>query len=375
MSYKNKIDFLSLNEEVSKNLSIILNHFGIKYIYQKGIYSFPCPIHGGQDNNCRIRVTSKTCRWVCWSNHCERDCGNTIYGFICGLLKKENPEATKIDAALVCMEILDLKEEDFYGSSSNLDRINFVNMCRNNKSNHQTKKMFTRKELRNILNIPSAHFINRGYTPEILDKYDVGFCSNGNTDIRDRVVFPIYDDNHEFVIGTVSRTLKPKCPKCNRYHSFDEKCPETDFEKSKSVKWKISFDFNASETLFNYWFAKEYIKNDSTVILLEGQGDVLKLEQAGIHNSLGIFGTSLKTGQFRKLQTTGAMNVILALDKDGPGQEAQSKIEQQLRRYYNIFKADIPEGKDVGDLNEQQIKDIFLPILERINNETKNLVS
>ena len=348
---------------------MILNYFGVKFRYHRGVYSFPCPIHGGSGYNCRISPNKQYCNWVCWSNRCEEECGKTIYGFICGLMKQENPEANKMDAVNFCLDFLKLDEDKLNETSHNIDRSNFVSMVREQGTREKNKRLFSRKKMRERLNIPSSYFVNRGYSPEILDKYDVGFCHYGSSDMRDRVLFPIYDDNHEFVIGTVGRTLKPRCDKCGQYHEYQTGCPTS----GSHGKWKNSFDFEAGNVLFNYWFAKEPIRKSQTVILVEGQGDVLKVEQAGIHNSLGIFGTSLKEGQQKKLQELGVMSVILALDADKAGEKANKKIESQLRRYYNLYRADIPEGKDVGDLTEEEIRSIFEPILKKVNYESTNI--
>ena len=44
-------------------------------------------------------------------------------------------------------------------------------------------------------------------------------------------------------------------------------------------------------------FAKEFIKESGIVILVESPGNVWRLEEAGVHNSVAIFGSSLADRQ------------------------------------------------------------------------------
>ena len=62
-------------------------------------------------------------------------------------------------------------------------------------------------------------------------------------------------------------------------------------------KWRHNKDFKTQEHLYNMWFAKEFIQSTRTAIIVESPGNVWRLEEAGIHNSVAIFGTNLSIKQ------------------------------------------------------------------------------
>lgn len=142
-------------------------------------------------------------------------------------------------------------------------------------------------------------------------KYDVGFCDNCDKEMFGRTVFPVYDDHHEFMVGCVGRT-----------------------ETGHPDRW-INFGFEAKNYLYNYWFARNFIKESKTVILVEGAKDVLRLEEYEIHNSVGCFGAHLTDGQQIILERSGAMNIITMYDPDEAGNEARNQVER-LKRFFNI---------------------------------------
>ena len=127
-----------------------------------------------------------------------------------------------------------------------------------------------------------------------------------------------------------------KCDKCSAYHNPTHNCPQ----KEKSwlySKWKHSSDFKTQNYLYNMWYAKKYIKKTATVIIVESPGNVWKLEQAGIHNSVAVFGTNLADRQKMIIDISGAMNIITVMDSDDPGQAGAKKIYDKCNRTYNVL--------------------------------------
>lgn len=341
MNSLKQIDFQSLNERMSEEIERVLDYFGIEYKLHGHSYQMKCPIHNGKDENLKIHKVNDFLCWKCYSRHCEDDTSSSILGLIWGILKIDNPEITFIEACDFCMEFLGIDTEELKQRSSTIDRRNFIRM--NESKDKEFEKLFTRESFRNKVKIPSSYYVSRGYSKDLLDKYDVGF-SVGVAGMKNRVVFPVYDENHEYVIGVVGRAL-------NKHED----------------KWKNSLNFYSGNTFFNLWYAKDKIRNCGTAILVEGQGDVLRFEQAGIHNSLGVFGDRLTEKQLEILVSLGVMNVILAYDNDEAGNIANEKIKEQVKRYFNAEIARLPENKDVGDLEDSEVRNIFVPILERFS--------
>jgi DNA primase len=189
------------------------------------------------------------------------------------------------------------------------------------------------------LEIPSKYFIDkRQYKPETLVAFDIGECYNPNKQMFNRAVVPVYDENHNY-IGCVGRSLD---------------------DDNKKYKWVNSKGFKKSCYLYGLWIAKPYIEKTSTVILVEGQGDVWRLYEAGIKNSVGIFGADLSDDQLITLESLSIFNVVILTDTDEAGTKAANSIIQKCGRRFNYYRPKI-STKDVGEMTIEQIESELKP--------------
>lgn len=362
-----------LNETIVSNIISILDHFNVSYKEYNNRIALSCPIHGSNNDeslSISLKDNSKGI-WKCWSNHCEEELiqdgegqrkrGKFVTSLIRELLKiKYSKDFTYIDTIKWCSTFLNVKltSED----QKNLEYIKIGRIL--SKERVSEEDGITRSLIRSKLKIPSKYFIDRGFSPQILDKYDVGYCGTPKKEMYTRVVVPVYDDNHKYMVGCVGRNINPKCPKCGKFH-MKNKCPSNPIEKKWSNKWINSDKFNCANYLYNFWFAKDHIAKTGTVILVEGQGDVWKLEESGYNNALGLFGDDLNDQQKIALDSLNAFNLILAMDSDDAGIKGKKRIIEKCERYYNIYPIDLPK-KDVGDMTICEIKNIFDKILEKL---------
>jgi DNA primase len=123
--------------------------------------------------------------------------------------------------------------------------------------------------------------------------------------------------------------------------------------------------FNADAYLYNYWNAQEYIKQTGTAIVVEGPGDVWRLEEAGIYNSLALLKAVLSPGQRMVLESSGAINLVIATDMDEAGNKGARSINEQCKHLFNTTRMAY-EGNDPGSLTIEQVKETFLPVLEKL---------
>ena len=216
---------------------------------------------------------------------------------------------------------------------------------------------WTKEKLRGMLEFPCEYYLNRGYSKDILDKYDVGLYKK-----RNRVVVPVYDDNYKYVAGFLGRSIWGQCDKCKKWHEPNLKCPSTSYEIKECEKW-LNGSFQSTNYLYNYWFAVEHIRKSGVAILVEGAGDVWRLEQNGIHFSLALFGTDMTDAQRVLLDRSGAMSIIVMLDSDKAGQEGAKKLKSQLGRQYRMYFPKIKQ--DAGELNQDEITEDIKPIIEK----------
>lgn len=378
-------DYDDIIEQTTDAITDILEHFNIEYVLYADRVSFSCPIHGSDNpESLSIFTTghSTVGNWKCWTNGCEseivedtindevvsRERGRTIFGFIRGLLGVEYDRHVEYSEAIQwCKNFLGYKEtpKTIQADDQLLKKkfVKDVNILL--KQRKALEGEITRNDIREKLKIPAQYFVGRGFSTEVLDRYDVGFCETRKTQMFNRVVVPVYDDNYETMIGCVGRTIQPLCHKCSKYHYPDRKCPSNNLERMWASKWVNSKGFNAESTLYNIWFAKKYITECGMAILVEGQGDVWRLEEAGIHIGLGLFGDSLSDEQKMVLDSSGALTLLILTDEDDAGQKARKRIYEKCKRSYNCIFVDLPK-KDIGDMTVQQVKYFLQPKLEKV---------
>jgi DNA primase len=359
------------NDKICDHLEDILDHFGIKYKVYNNRYSFPCPIHAGdkKDGVSLFKKGQKSSgNWVCWTNHCEQEFGKSTVGFVKGCFESLEDKKLEFPQLVRWLEGLIGENLQIDDPTDYRPKKQSIYLSNNLTEENKVHKGVDRHLVRSRLKIPSDYFIKRGFSQNILDKYDVGLCLDRGKQMYGRVVVPVYNDSWTEMIGCVGRTLSPKCDICNKYHGPHETCPISSYAEYQAAKWINSKGFNSEHYLYNFWHAKDFINLYKTAILVEGQGDVWKLEEADIHCGLGLFGTSLTPYQKIKLEKTGAINIIIATDNDPAGIEAKYNLTEQLERLYNIETIVLP-SKDVGELTIEQSKEIFLPILNKLNKD------
>ena len=145
-----------------------------------------------------------------------------------------------------------------------------------------------------------------------------------------RVVVPVYDECYNYV-GCVGRSVN----------------------ENMKPKWLHSKGFKKS-VLYGLNIAKEEILRTNTAILVEGQGDVWKMHQAGYTNTVGIFGSSINEEQLILLESSGALNIVILTDSDEAGNKAYEQIVKKCGRRFNYLRPQISH-KDVGDMSIEQI--------------------
>ena len=320
----------------------LLSKLEIDYRDHYNRLSGTCPVHDG-DNETALSIFIDAGNWKCWTHSCEENYGNDLIGFIRGVLSNINgEEVTFKDAVEWSCSFLKIGST---GGDDNYDRMNKKRFSFQskifNEDTPEQKSSVTRNQIRNRLEIPSGYYIDRGFCPETLDKFDVGLCVTKNKLMYNRVVVPIYDDSHKYMVGCIGRKVR----------------------EGKDPKWLFSLNFHKRYYLYNYWYAKKYIEDIQSVVLVEGQGDVWRLEEAGIHNSVGVFGCGISDQQKIKLEKSGALNVVVITDNDKAGIEAKEKIKKQCQRSFNLFFPEIRK-KDIGEMSIEEVRSELLPQLD-----------
>ena len=358
-------DLELVSEMLVESITDVLDFFGIEY--QDGVrsISFACPIHDGKNPTGSSILKNDIGNWQCYTAQCHEQYGASILNFIQALLSKENNKPCSfIEAIEWSANFVGLKLSD--QTPTDKERIDFIKLCKYINRKKQETPVFTpREKVKEFLAIPSSYYIKRNYSRAILEKFDIGYCHNENKAFFDRIVVPFYDDNGEYMVGCSSRSRYEQCPKCKLYHDLNVRCPITKQERLKCVKWRHSSLLKADNYLYNYWNAKSHIYDTNTIILVEGPGDVWRLEEAGIHNSVAILKTILSPGQRLVLELSGVINLIVATDMDEAGQKGANTILNDCKNLFNIQRVKY-DANDIGSLSIEKTKQVFLPILEKL---------
>lgn len=354
------------------NLLLFLNVHELKYNGKMLVGQ--CPIHEG-DNKSAFNLypegESYRGNWKCRTHNCEKHFQGSIIGFIRGVLSKQ-----KLGWSKEGDEILSFKDtisfiESFLGndiskikiSKREIEKKNFTSIVKYISGNTEdaNQSRISRQMVRQSLRIPSKYFIDRGFDSQILNDYDVGLCDKPEKEMFNRAVVPIYDYDYKFVVGCSGRSVFSKCDKCSCYHNQTEDCPSAE-DKWKYPKWKHNKDFKSQNYLYNLWKAKDHILESNKVILVESPGNVWKLEEAGIHNSVAIFGSSLSDRQKMLLDGSGAMTIIVIMDNDEAGKKAAISIHNKCKHTYNVITVNISKP-DIAEMTLDEITKEIKPKL------------
>ncbi len=379
-SHSNNVDdqikLKMLGDAVMDNFHKVVAHFNLDLRETPAMYVGMCPIHGGDRRDAfNLYHTGNTTKgnWYCRTKGCEKIFVSSPIGLVRGLLShyelkwedKGDKAVTFPEAREWCEKLVGTNFDNMTLDKASVEEHQFVMQSKILGYRRPIPKYsITRDQVRKTLQMPCDYFIKRGFNPAILDEYDVGICMDPAKKMYCRAVVPIYDDNYKYMVGCSGRSIFDSCAKCDAYHNPKAPCPP---EEKKWIysKWKHSADFDADEYLYNYWKAWPTIQNSGVAVLVESPGNCWRAVEAGYKNIVGIFGTSLSSGQKTLLDSSGAMTLVVLTDGDKPGKLARDNIVAQCENSYHLVTPDLPEGKDLADLSTTEVKTLLDPIMKK----------
>lgn len=353
----------SLSDLLYERIEDILDYFDLDYHSYSKRYAVKCPIHNGSKRSLSIYHDKDYITWSCFTQHCEEGYTKSVFGLLSALLeaKHNKPFNTK--------EVIDWASRFVGGdkTSINPDELeisNYNKLVRNfNSVEFDQPLEIPVQQVIESLKLAPEYYINRGFSKDILTKYCVGLCDNQEREMYNRIVFPIFSDEFQNVIGCIGRSIFDKCLICEEYHNPDHPC-------TACAKWRVNKVFPAEQHFYNWWSAKKYIRESGKAIILEGQGDVLRLEQCNIRNSIGMLGTGLTEARKILLERSGATDLYICGDNDKAGERMNQIIINELGHMYNI-KVISTKGNDFGDTPDDEVLNLFheydIPIIKETN--------
>ena len=336
------MELAKIKELMRENATLIFQELGMECeCFGDNIYS-TCPIHDGSDNRRAFSYSAKRGMWKCWTRDCHQEYNSDLFGLIRGVLsKRENKELEFKDALSWVCDLLKIQrsrrstksKQPVYDKDS--DFYNVVDILSDTSPPYEHKPFTIDCKLKT----PSQYFIGRKFKEETLSYFEVGECQQNGSILNNRAIIPIHDDTGEDIVGLIARAT-------NKFMEPKFLLHPKSFEKR--------FFF------YNYHRAIDKAKETSCLYLVEGQGDVWRLYEAGVHNAVGMFGKTISSEQESKLLKLPLTTLVILTDNDQAGREAKVQIKRQLGRSFRLIFPKLQGKLDVGDMSVNQINDKIL---------------
>lgn len=212
---------------------------------------------------------------------------------------------------------------------------------------------FSTKIFQNNLNseegIKAKEYLNkRGITDKIIKDFRIGLSLTKTTYLYDVLIKKGYELNTLDNLGLITKDG------ISGYDKFINRImiPITDLngnvvgytgrifngeDSAKYINSKETILYKKGNILFNYYNAKNYIREEKCVILVEGNMDAIRMYSSGIRNVLALMGTAITKEQIDILKKL-RVPIILMLDNDNAGLIATLNIGEELEKNNIITK-------------------------------------
>jgi DNA primase len=210
-----------------------------------------------------------------------------------------------------------------------------------------------------------TYFEERGFRPDIIQKFQLGFSVNISDDFTKASLTKGYkleylervglvkskDDRHfDFFRG---RVMFPIHSISGRVLGFGGRTLFTDKKVAKYFNSPESPVYNKSEILYGLYFAKNQIIKEDECLLCEGYTDVISMHQSGIENVVSSSGTSLTKEQVRLVKRY-TQNLTILYDGDAAGIKASFRgIDLILEEGMNVKVVLFPDGEDPDSFSKK----------------------
>ena len=221
------------------------------------------------------------------------------------------------------------------------------------------------------------YFKERGYSEEIIKKFELGYSPKSKDALskksiknqyskesllksglsieidekalidrfRERVIFPIHSFSGR-ILGFGGRALNSNA-------------------KAKYQNSPESLIYNKSKILYGIFFAKNAISKNDNCFIVEGYTDVISLNQKGVENVVSASGTALSIDQI-KLISRFTNNISILFDGDSAGVKASFRsVDLILKEGMNVKVIPFPENEDPDSFAKQNTSENLKTFLEK----------
>lgn len=188
---------------------------------------------------------------------------------------------------------------------------------------------------------------NRGITKEIIKKYTLGiapkayamfykkFRHDFSEEVMEKAGLIIKTREGEYIDRFRNRAIIPIRNEFGEYVAFGARAVEKD-QMPKYLNSSDSLIYNKSKILYGLYTAKDAIKNEDSVVLMEGYFDVISAQAHGIENAVASCGTALTPDHIKLLSRyTPSRKIYLSFDTDSAGQKATNRNAALIKEAFS----------------------------------------
>ena len=206
-----------------------------------------------------------------------------------------------------------------------------------------------------------SYFKERGFTPQIIEKFDLGYALDGwdyflkaakSSGYQEEILLKaglilqkegdgerLYDRFRNRVTFTIHNVS-------GKAIGFGARMLTKDKNQPKYINSPETPIYHKSDVLYGMFQAKKAIRDQDNCFLVEGYTDVVSLHLSGIENVVASSGTSLTDGQI-KLIRRFTNQVTVLYDGDSAGIKASLRgIDLLLEGGLNVKAVVFPDGED-----------------------------
>lgn len=251
-----------------------------------------------------------------------------------------------------------------------------------------------------------GYFIERGFRPDIIQKFQLGYSLEERRALSRAAVKNSYKPEYLVKTGLsilsnqhkegdpitekdifdryTSRVMFPIHDVGGRVIGFGGRILGSDKKLAKYINSPQTDIYDKSKVLYGLWFAKKAIQEKDNCYLVEGYTDVISMHQSGIENVVASSGTSLTVEQIKAIHRF-TNNITVLYDGDSAGEKASIRaIDLLLEEGMNVKVLMFPNNDDPDSFSKKVTAEEFRTYIENntqdflayktrsLFNETKN---
>lgn len=224
-----------------------------------------------------------------------------------------------------------------------------------------------------------SYFKERGFTPAIIEKFDLGYALEGWDNLLSAAKAAGFKEEILLKAGLILQKEGDASRVYDRFRNrvifaihnisgkplgFGARILTKDKNQPKYINSPETPVYHKSDVLYGMFQAKKAIRDKDNCYLVEGYTDVVSLHLSGIENVVASSGTSLTEGQI-KLIKRFTDQVTVPYDGDAAGIKASLRgIDLLLEGGLNVKAVVFPDGEDPDSYSRKVGSQAFQDYLE-----------